>query len=359
MAYRICLIEGDGIGHEVIPAARKVLEATGLPLEFVEAEAGWETFEQRGVSVPEETVEKILSCRATLFGAATSPTRKVPGFFGAIRYLRRRLDLYANVRPAKSRPVPGSRSGVDLIIVRENTEGLYVEQERRYLDVAIADAVVSKKASERIGRVALKIAESRPRKTLHIAHKANVLPVTQGLFLDTVREVAKDYPLVNVQDIIVDNCAMQLVMRPERFDVIVTTNLLGDILSDLTAGLVGGLGLAPSANIGDTTAVFEPVHGSAPDIAGQGIATPTARHPFRSHDAGVPGGKGGGQEGGKGRGPGAGKGPPHPGPGGNRHHGNLYQGSGGNAKGPLRLSPERPSRGRSSRGVSFPSSRCR
>ena len=276
MADRICLIEGDGIGHEVIPAARRVLEATGLPLEFVEAEAGWETFERRGTSVPEETVEKILSCHATLFGAATSPTRKVPGFFGAIRYLRRRLDLYANVRPAKSRPVPGSRPGVDLVIVRENTEGLYVEQERRYLDVAIADAVISKKASERIGRAALRIAEGRPRKTLHIAHKANVLPLTQGLFLDTVKEVAKDFPLVNVQDIIVDNCAMQLVMRPERFDVIVTTNLLGDILSDLAAGLVGGLGLAPSGNIGDTTAVFEPVHGSAPDIAGKGIANPTA-----------------------------------------------------------------------------------
>ncbi|WP_448377598.1 isocitrate/isopropylmalate family dehydrogenase, partial [Fervidobacterium sp.] len=137
-------------------------------------------------------------------------------------------------------------------------------------------AVISKKASERIGRVALKIAESRPRKTLHIAHKANVLPVTQGLFLDTVKEAAKDFPLVHVQDIIVDNCAMQLVMRPERFDVIVTTNLLGDILSDLTAGLVGGLGLAPSANLGDTTAVFEPVHGSAPDIAGKGVANPTA-----------------------------------------------------------------------------------
>ena len=151
-----------------------------------------------------------------------------------------------------------------------------MEKERRYLDVAIADAVISKKASERIGRAALRIAEGRPRKTLHIAHNANVLPLTQGLFLDTVKEVAKDFPLVNVQDIIVDNCAMQLVMRPERFDVIVTTNLLGDILSDLAAGLVGGLGLAPSGNIGDTTAVFEPVHGSAPDIAGKGIANPTA-----------------------------------------------------------------------------------
>jgi homoisocitrate dehydrogenase len=276
MAYRICLIEGDGIGHEVVPAARKVLEATGLPLEFIEAEAGWETFERRGVSVPEETVEKIMASDTTLFGAATSPTRKVPGFFGAIRYLRRRLDLYANVRPAKSRPLPGSRPGVDLVIVRENTEGLYVEQERRYLDVAIADAVISKKASERIGRYALRLASRRPRKLLHAAHKANVLPVTQGLFLDTVKEVAQEFPEVTLKDIIVDNCAMQLVMRPEQFDVIVTTNLLGDILSDLTAGLVGGLGLAPSGNIGDRYAVFEPVHGSAPDIAGKGIANPTA-----------------------------------------------------------------------------------
>ena len=276
MAYRICLIEGDGIGHEVVPAARRVLEATGLPLEFIEAEAGWETFERRGVSVPEETVEKIMASDATLFGAATSPTRKVPGFFGAIRYLRRRLDLYANVRPAKSRPVPKSRPGVDLVIVRENTEGLYVEQERRYLDVAIADAVISRRASERIGRFAFNLASRRERKLLHAAHKANVLPVTQGLFLDTVREVAQGFPGVSFKDIIVDNCAMQLVMRPEQFDVIVTTNLLGDILSDLTAGLVGGLGLAPSGNIGDRYAVFEPFHGSAPDIAGKGIANPTA-----------------------------------------------------------------------------------
>lgn len=276
MAYRICLIEGDGIGHEVVPAARKVLEATGLPLEFLETEAGWETFERRGVSVPEKTLEKVMASDATLFGAAASPIRKVPGFFGAIRYLRRKLDLYANVRPARSRPIPQSRPGVDLVIVRENTEGLYVEQERRYLDVAIADAVISKRASERIARYAFGLASRREKKLLHAAHKANVLPVTQGLFLETVKEVAQDFPGVTLKDIIVDNCAMQLVMRPEQFDVIVTTNLLGDILSDLTAGLVGGLGLAPSGNIGDRYAVFEPVHGSAPDIAGKGIANPTA-----------------------------------------------------------------------------------
>jgi homoisocitrate dehydrogenase len=276
--YTICLIEGDGIGHEVIPAARMVLEATGLKFDFVEAEAGWETFERIGTSVPEETVEKISASDATLFGAASSPNKKVPGFFGAIRYLRKRLDLFANVRPAKYHPVPGARQGVDLIVVRENTEGLYVEQERSYLDgeLAIADTVITRKASSRIGEYALKLAMTRPRKQLHVAHKANVLPLTQGLFLNTVLEQAKHYPEVKTQDIIIDNCAMQLVIRPERFDVLVTTNLFGDIISDLTAGLVGGLGIAASGNIGLEHAIFEPVHGSAPDIAGKGIANPAA-----------------------------------------------------------------------------------
>lgn len=276
--YKICLIEGDGIGHEVIPAARLVLEATGVKLEFIEAVAGWETFERIGTSVPDETIEAIAHTDATLFGAATSPTRKVAGFFGAIRYLRRKLDLFANVRPARHHPVPGSREGVDLVVVRENTEGLYVEQERMYLngEIAIADTVITKKASARIGEYAAKLAHSRPRKSLHIAHKANVLPVTQGLFLNTALGEAAKYPEVKTQDIIIDNCAMQLVRAPERFDVIVTTNLFGDILSDLTAGLVGGLGIAASGNIGLEHAVFEPVHGSAPDIAGKGISNPAA-----------------------------------------------------------------------------------
>ncbi|MBF6594349.1 MAG: isocitrate/isopropylmalate dehydrogenase family protein [Thermaceae bacterium] len=276
--HKICLIEGDGIGHEVIPAARIVLEAAGVKLEFIEAVAGWETFERIGTSVPDETVEAISHTDATLFGAATSPTRKVAGFFGAIRYLRRKLDLFANVRPARHHPVPGSREGVDLVVVRENTEGLYVEQERMYLngEIAIADTVITKKASARIGEYAAKLAQSRPRKSLHIAHKANVLPVTQGLFLNTALGEAAKYPEVKTQDIIIDNCAMQLVRAPERFDVIVTTNLFGDILSDLTAGLVGGLGIAASGNIGLEHAVFEPVHGSAPDIAGKGISNPAA-----------------------------------------------------------------------------------
>jgi homoisocitrate dehydrogenase len=279
--HTICLIEGDGIGHEVIRAAKHVLDGmqeTGtLEFEWLTAEAGWELFERSGNSIPDSTLETVKSAEATLFGAATSPSQKVPGFRGAIRHMRRALDLYANVRPAKHHAVPGSRAGVDLIVVRENTEGLYVEQERAYMngELAIAEAVITRRASERIGAYAGKLAASRDRKLVHVAHKANVLPVTQGLFLNTAKAAASQHA-VAVKDIIIDNCAMQLVARPEQFDVIVTTNLFGDIISDLTAGLVGGLGIAASGNIGDQYAVFESVHGSAPDIAGRGIANPTA-----------------------------------------------------------------------------------
>lgn len=273
--YRICLIGGDGIGGEVVPAARRVLEATGIDFEFSEAEAGWGTFQERGVSVPEETIELVQESDATLAGAFTSPSRKVEGHQGAIRYMRRRLDLFANLRPARSRPVPGCFRGVDMLMVRENTQGLYVEQERRYGDVSIADAVVSRQASERIARVACQQAILR-RQRLAIVHKANVLPLTSGMFLEAATEVASEYPEVEAYDVIVDAAAMKLVRDPGSFDVLVSTNLFGDILSDLMAGLVGGLGLAPSANIGERYAVFEPVHGSAPDIAGQGIANPTA-----------------------------------------------------------------------------------
>ncbi len=271
----ICLIPGDGIGLEVVPATRRLLEATGLDLAFMEAEAGWATFERRGTSVPDETLERVRAADATLAGAFTSPTHKVEGHVGAIRYMRRVLDLYANLRPAKTRPIPGCFPGVDMLMVRENTQGLYVEQERRYGDIAIADAMVSRPASERIGRVAFEQARRR-RGRLAIVHKANVLPLTSGLFLETVRALAVDYPDVEAYDLIVDAAAMRLVRDPASFDVLVSTNLFGDILSDLMAGLVGGLGLAPSANIGDRYAIFEPVHGSAPDIAGKGVANPTA-----------------------------------------------------------------------------------
>jgi len=273
--YRICLIEGDGIGHEVVPAAKRVLEAAGFDAEYIDAKAGYEHFLETGTSVPDDTLEKVKDAHATLFGAATSPSKKVPGFFGAIRYMRRQLDLYANVRPTKTRAVKNAFTNVDLVLVRENTEGLYVEQERRYGDTAIADAVITKRASERIGRYAANLAMQR-RKRLHIVHKANVLPVTQGLFLETIQDVAHGFEGLETRDIIVDNCAMQLVRNPTQFDVLVATNLFGDILSDLAAGLVGGLGIASSGNIGDQYAVFESVHGSAPDIAGQGVSNPTA-----------------------------------------------------------------------------------
>ncbi|MFA5595570.1 MAG: isocitrate/isopropylmalate dehydrogenase family protein [Trueperaceae bacterium] len=271
----ICLIPGDGIGQEVIPAARRLLEATGLNLTFTEAEAGWATFERHGTSVPDATLEAVKAADATLAGAFTSPSRKVAGHAGAIRYMRKKLDLYANLRPSLSHPVPDTMPGVDMLMVRENTEGLYVEQERRYGDTAIADAVVTKHASERIAHVALQQARKR-RKKLAVVHKANVLPLTSGLFLETVMEVAKEYPDVHTYDIIVDAAAMKLVRDPFSFDVLVSTNLFGDILSDLMAGLTGGLGIAPSANVGEKYAIFEPVHGSAPDIAGRGISNPTA-----------------------------------------------------------------------------------
>ncbi len=274
--HTICCIPGDGIGHEVVPAARRVLEAAELPLRFVEAEAGWGTFERLGTSVPEATVKAVQDADATLAGAFTAPSATVKGFQGAIRYLRRTLDLYANVRPARTRPVPGCFTGVDMLMVRENTEGLYVEFERRYHDIAIADVKISRAASARIARVAAQLARQR-RGLVHVVHKANVLPITSGLFLDTAMDVIRrEYPDVQAVDVIVDACAMKLVREPESFDVLVTTNLFGDILSDLMAGLVGGLGIAPSANLGDRHAIFEPVHGSAPDIAGRGVANPTA-----------------------------------------------------------------------------------
>lgn len=271
----ICLLPGDGIGREVIPAAKRLLEATGLDLTFTEAEAGWATFEREGTSVPDATLAAVKAADATLAGAFTSPSHKVAGHQGAIRHMRRQLDLYANLRPSISHPVPHTVAGLDMLMVRENTEGLYVEQERRYGDTAIADAVITKRASERIAHVALEQARRR-RKRLAVIHKANVLPLSSGLFLETVMKAAEEYPDVDTYDVIVDAAALKLVREPESFDVLVSTNLFGDILSDLMAGLTGGLGIAPSANVGATHAIFEPVHGSAPDIAGQGVANPTA-----------------------------------------------------------------------------------
>lgn len=299
MSYRICLIEGDGIGHEVVPAGRRVLEATGLPLEFVHAEAGWDTFQRRGTALPEKTLEAVQSAQATLFGAVSSPLSPVPGYKSPIVALRRTLGLYANLRPVCSQPVPSSRPEIDLLIVRENTEDLYAGRERATSDEAITERVITRAASERIVRMAFRLAQERKRiardrslaprerqnghKALDynrplvtIVHKANVLRATCGLFREVAFQVAQEFPDVRAEEMLVDTCAMRLITEPERFDVIVTTNLFGDILSDEAAALVGGLGLAPSGNVGERQAIFEPVHGSAPDIAGKGIANPLA-----------------------------------------------------------------------------------
>lgn len=273
---RLCVIEGDGIGHEVIPAAVQVLQAVVPDLEVIPAEAGWDCFQRHGVSVPEETVQTIRRCGAALFGAVASPAHRVEGYRSAIVTLRQALDLYANVRPVRSWPLPGARPGVDLIIVRENTEGLYVGRERLEGDTAVAERVITRRASQRVARVAFELARRGGRRRVTVVHKANILPVTDGLFRDTVRAVAADYPEIEVDELLVDTAALWLVRDPTRFDVVVTTNLYGDILSDAAAAWCGGLGMAPSLNWGDGVAVAEPVHGAAPDIAGQGIANPIA-----------------------------------------------------------------------------------
>jgi homoisocitrate dehydrogenase len=271
---KICLINGDGVGKEVIPAAAEVLGALGLGLEFVEANAGFEYFKQSGNAIPDATLAEIEACGVALFGATSSPSTKVAGYRSPILAMRKAFDLYANLRPVQSLPGKFSRLNLDLLIVRENTEGLYAGRERLEGDTAIAERVITRKGSTRIVKVAFEQARKRRVTSITVVHKANVLRVTDGLFRECALDVAKDYPEIAVKEMLVDAMAMRLVRDPENFDVIVTTNLFGDILSDEASALIGGLGVAPSANIGETVAVFEPVHGSAPDIAGQGIANP-------------------------------------------------------------------------------------
>ncbi len=281
MSVAICAIPGDGIGREVVPAAVSVLQATvpGLRVEW--AEAGFDTWQRTGDAIPAETLRLVEETAATLFGAVSSPLQPTPGYRSAILELRRRFDLYACVRPVRSlirdREQAGfTRPNVDLIVVRENTEGLYGGGEESDGERAVARRVITRAASRRIGLLAFDLARRLSRRRVTVVHKATVLPKTCGLFRDAVLAVARDYPEIETDEMLVDNAAMQLAGRPERFDVVVTTNLYGDILSDVAAIHGGGLGLAPSANIGDTGGVFEPVHGSAPDIAGRGIANPLA-----------------------------------------------------------------------------------
>ena len=275
----ITIIRGDGIGPEIMEAALYVLDAMDLGLAYEEADAGLVALEKHGDLIPQATMESIQRNRIALKSPLTTP---VGGGFSSINVeLRKRFDLYANVRPAKSFPNTKSRfpSGVDLVTVRENTEGAYSGEGQQVTeDGATATLIqkVTRKGSERIVRYAFDLARRVGRKKVTVVHKANILKSTSGLFLKVAREVAALYPDIECNEMIVDNCCMQLVMKPEQFDVIVTTNLFGDIISDLCAGLVGGLGLAPGANIGADAAIFEAVHGSAPDIAGKGVANPCA-----------------------------------------------------------------------------------
>lgn len=278
MTQTIAVIRGDGIGPEIMDATLQVLDALDLGLQYEFVEAGLAAYEKQGELLPAATLEAIRKHRVALKSPLTTPVGE--GFSSINVELRKRFDLYANVRPAISFPNTKSRySNIDLITVRENTEGAYIGEGQTLSadgETATLMQKITRRGSERIVRYAFDLARRVGRKKVTVVHKANILKSTSGLFLKVAREVAQQYPDIECNEMIVDNTCMQLVMRPEQFDVIVTTNLFGDILSDLCAGLVGGLGLAPGANIGTEAAIFEAVHGSAPDIAGKGIANPVA-----------------------------------------------------------------------------------
>lgn len=274
---KIVTISGDGIGAELIPAVFAVIRPL-LPddAQIVAGEAGFGAYERHGTPLPDATLAACREADAILFGAVTTPP-DLPGYRSPILQLRQILHLHANLRPVRSLPIPGSRPGVDMLIVRENTEGLYsgIEETSADGERATTLRVITGAASRRIASTALDLARTR-RGRCTVVHKANVLRATDGLFRRAIREVAAEYPDVTLDELLVDTAALRLVQRPEGFDVLVTTNLFGDILSDLAAAHVGGLGVAASANVGERAGLFEPVHGSAPDIAGRGIANPTA-----------------------------------------------------------------------------------
>ncbi len=276
MAHRITLIPGDGIGPEITEAAIRVLEKTGVAFEWETHEAGIRAYEKTGNPLPPALLDSIRKHKVALKGPLTTLVGE--GFASANVTLRKELDLYANLRPVRS--IEGVKSryeDVNLVIVRENTEDLYSGIEHIIMPgVTQGLKVITSYASIRIARFAFDYARKRGRKKVTAVHKANIMKLTDGLFLESARQVAAEYPEIQFDHKIVDNLAMQLVLNPNQFEVLLLSNLYGDIVSDLCAGLVGGLGLVPGANIGDSFAVFEAVHGSAPDIAGKGIANPTA-----------------------------------------------------------------------------------
>lgn len=273
--YQICYMGGDGIGPDVTNESIRLLEATGIDFNFTNAEIGLNAYKKYGTPLPEKTINICKKSDAILFGAITTPPN-IKGYFSPIVRLRKILDLYANVRPFKSLPIPSQKQGIDFVIVRENTEDLYVGQERLTKEGAIAERVITKKACEKIIKFAFELARKQKRKKVTVVHKANILRITDGLFLDIAKKISKLYPEIIMEDMLVDSCAMQLIKKTEAFDVIVTTNMFGDILSDEAAGLTGGLGVAASGNMGNDQGLFEPVHGSAPKYAGKNVANPTA-----------------------------------------------------------------------------------
>ena len=276
MTHTITLIAGDGIGPEVTDAARRVVDASGAAVEWEPHEAGATALAKSGELLPRATVDSILRNKVALKGPIGTPIGK--GFRSINVQLRQTLDLYANFRPAKSLPGVKSRyENVDLIVIRENTEGLYSGLEHVVVPGVVESLrIVTEAASRRVVRYAFEAARRHGRRKVTAVHKANILKLSDGLFLDTARLVAAGYPDILYDECIVDAAAMKLVLDPSAFDVLVMENLFGDILSDLTSGLVGGLGVTPSGNIGERAAIFEAVHGTAPDIAGKGLANPTA-----------------------------------------------------------------------------------
>lgn len=276
MSYTVTLIFGDGSGPEVMAAAQKVIDATGVAITWEVAQAGAAMIEKYGTPLPEETIASIRKNGVAFKGPVATPVGT--GFRSVNVAMRKTFDLYANVRPAKTHKGIASRyENIDLVVIRENTEDLYAGIEHMVgTDAAESIKLITRKGCERIIRYAFDFAVREGRKKVTAVHKANIMKCTDGLFLDIAREIAKEYPQIEFDDSIVDAMCMRLVMYPENYDVLVCPNLYGDIVSDLCAGLVGGLGMTPSANVGVDGAIFEPIHGSAPDIAGQHIINPTA-----------------------------------------------------------------------------------
>jgi isocitrate dehydrogenase (NAD+) len=276
MKHTITLIPGDGIGPEVASAVVRIIEAAGVEITWETHFAGAQALEKFGDTLPKDLLDSIERNNVALKGPITTPVGK--GFTSVNVGMRKALDLYANLRPVRALPnVPCRYPELDLVVVRENTEDLYSGIEHVVVPGVVESIkIITEKASTRIAKFAFEFARSEKRKKITAVHKANIMKLSDGLFLECFYNVAKSYPEIEADDKIVDNACMQLVMRPEQFDIMLLENLYGDIVSDLCAGLIGGLGLVPAANIGEKGALFEAVHGSAPDIAGQGIANPTA-----------------------------------------------------------------------------------